>query len=668
MPGHVFISYVREDSQAIDRLQHALQTAGIRVWRDTSDLWPGEDWRLKIRRAIVEDTLIFIACFSEHSAARATTMQREEIMLAVDEFRRRRSDRPWLLPVRLSDVRLPSLDLGAGQSLDDLQWLDLFGDQWDRGVARLVGTIRPMLDPDTTSLSHRSEEAPVAKGNATAERAPHAVEHQSPGQARPIGQLTPVTLPPGLAARFEVVGELPTIDANARVLVVDEPESGQRRMLRFHREGAVLSSDLIAALQTLAKHDDARQHVATVYETGAEAGRWFEVHEYSALGSLRAVLESHAIDALALAAELGRALSFLEGRLILRSLSPENLTVRSLDPLDVVVSDFGLVRAETTGSVRWSVRGVPAYEPPEAAANRLTVAWDWWSAGMIVAEVALGRHPLADEAGWLPSESVILGLINRNPIDLSGIEDVRLALLCRGLLAPDPSRRWHRPQVLAWLAGETPEVPSSELSIQGEESKATRGPTNRLSVRDGRASPDRVVDVVAYLGTSDPDQADAILARIEELFVVAGGSELMISSVEEGSFFVKLRGLLSGAVSRRELRDRLAKLERGVELRLLDHVQAEVTDTTAKAFAAVKAELADIDVACIRIESLLVLKYPNAGHPILLVRTLSQPEIRALERYPELQMHPENLLEALSTIAATDIGPAAGLRPTASDD
>ncbi len=43
--GHVFISYVREDSDHVDRLQRALQAAGIPVWRDTADLWPGEDWR-----------------------------------------------------------------------------------------------------------------------------------------------------------------------------------------------------------------------------------------------------------------------------------------------------------------------------------------------------------------------------------------------------------------------------------------------------------------------------------------------------------------------------------------------------------------------------------------------------------------------------------------------
>jgi hypothetical protein len=67
---HVFISYVREDSGEVDALQRALEVAGVRVWRDTSDLWPGEDWRSRIRDAIAGNALAFIACFSRHSTVR----------------------------------------------------------------------------------------------------------------------------------------------------------------------------------------------------------------------------------------------------------------------------------------------------------------------------------------------------------------------------------------------------------------------------------------------------------------------------------------------------------------------------------------------------------------------------------------------------------------------
>ena len=61
--GRAFISYVREDARRVDQLQQALETAGIPVWRDTADLWPGEDWQAKIRQAIIANALVLSPAF-----------------------------------------------------------------------------------------------------------------------------------------------------------------------------------------------------------------------------------------------------------------------------------------------------------------------------------------------------------------------------------------------------------------------------------------------------------------------------------------------------------------------------------------------------------------------------------------------------------------------------
>lgn len=81
--GHVFISYVREDSARVDRLRQILEHAGIPAWRDSAKLWPGQDWRLEIRRAITGDALVFLACFSLASGSRRTSYQNEELTLAI---------------------------------------------------------------------------------------------------------------------------------------------------------------------------------------------------------------------------------------------------------------------------------------------------------------------------------------------------------------------------------------------------------------------------------------------------------------------------------------------------------------------------------------------------------------------------------------------------------
>src|SRR5690242_6725683 len=89
LAGQAFISYVREDSHRVDQLQQILQAAGIPVWRDTANLWPGEDWRAKIRRAITDNSLVFIACFSQVSLARGKSYQNEEFTLAIEQLRQR---------------------------------------------------------------------------------------------------------------------------------------------------------------------------------------------------------------------------------------------------------------------------------------------------------------------------------------------------------------------------------------------------------------------------------------------------------------------------------------------------------------------------------------------------------------------------------------------------
>ena len=143
--GHVFISYVREDSDQVDQLQSTLESAGIPVWRDTARLWPGQDWRRKIRRAITDDALVFIACFSNASLARDKSYQNEELNLAIEQSRLRNPEDPWLIPIRFDECIIPDLEIGGGRALTSIQRADLFGDHSDDNAARLVEAITNIL-------------------------------------------------------------------------------------------------------------------------------------------------------------------------------------------------------------------------------------------------------------------------------------------------------------------------------------------------------------------------------------------------------------------------------------------------------------------------------------------------------------------------------------------
>jgi hypothetical protein len=144
--GHAFISYVREDLPKIEALQQHLEAAGIKVWRDTADLWPGEDWRVKVRQAITTNAFVFLACFSASSLAREVSYQNEELVLAVEQLRLRRQGELWLIPVRLDDSSIPDINIGGGHSLASIQRVDLFGRHYEEEAVKLSAAVRRILD------------------------------------------------------------------------------------------------------------------------------------------------------------------------------------------------------------------------------------------------------------------------------------------------------------------------------------------------------------------------------------------------------------------------------------------------------------------------------------------------------------------------------------------
>lgn len=147
-PPYAFVSYLHEDSAAVDRLVTALRGHGIEVWLDRTHLVVGDRWPHVIETAI-RDGNYFIACFSPAYARRSRTHMNEELTTAIKELRLRPRDRRWFLPVTLEPCAIPALDLGAGETLETLHHVDLSHD-WDAAIHQLVRAISPQQTrPDT---------------------------------------------------------------------------------------------------------------------------------------------------------------------------------------------------------------------------------------------------------------------------------------------------------------------------------------------------------------------------------------------------------------------------------------------------------------------------------------------------------------------------------------
>ncbi len=136
---HVFVSYVREDQEAVDRLCIELRSRGVEVWLDREAILPGQRWREAIRGAI-RDGAFFIACFSQNYTSRDQNYMNEELTIAIDEIRQRATDITWFIPVRLSQCQIPERSIRAGETLLDLQWVDLFSD-WQRAINNILRTM-----------------------------------------------------------------------------------------------------------------------------------------------------------------------------------------------------------------------------------------------------------------------------------------------------------------------------------------------------------------------------------------------------------------------------------------------------------------------------------------------------------------------------------------------
>jgi hypothetical protein len=128
----VFLAYVQEDADQVERLCDALQAKGFDPWFDRRRLLPGQNWPRSIEDAI-EATDFVIACFSRHSVSKKGGFQ-AEIRYALDCARRVPLDDVFLIPVRLDRCPMPS------SIRREIQYIDLFPD-WERGFRRIVTII-----------------------------------------------------------------------------------------------------------------------------------------------------------------------------------------------------------------------------------------------------------------------------------------------------------------------------------------------------------------------------------------------------------------------------------------------------------------------------------------------------------------------------------------------
>jgi hypothetical protein len=140
-----------------------------------------------------------------------------------------------------------------------------------------------------------------------------------------------------------------------------------------------------------------------------------------------------------------------------RDLKPSNVLVRTLQPLDLVLADFGIASVLGQESRRFTTGNrTIAYAAPETAAGEISQAADWWSVGIMLIEMLTGRHPFAGgESGELMNDHVIMSRLFQVPVDslVEGVVDP-WRTLCRGLLRRQAKNRWAAKEIERWFGGD----------------------------------------------------------------------------------------------------------------------------------------------------------------------------------------------------------------------
>ena len=251
---------------------------------------------------------------------------------------------------------------------------------------------------------------------------------------------------------------LSNASAEADVWLGERPD-GQMVAVKIYRHGRAPG-----LIDSRLKQELRDPHLLPVLEAGEIRQQYYEISPYIATGTLSGWLRERAriseSEAEIVLRQLASALDYLHRQHVLhRDVKPGNVFIRSTEPLDLALADYGVARLGSGQTLLTTTVGTVAYSAPEAVTGLQSEASDFWSLGVLLLEAITGRHPFANLDLKQQLYRVASGQIEI-PVGLSP----RWQSLLRGLLTPDYTARWHKEQIDAWFRKEPMGVANSASS------------------------------------------------------------------------------------------------------------------------------------------------------------------------------------------------------------
>jgi len=251
---------------------------------------------------------------------------------------------------------------------------------------------------------------------------------------------------------YKVLKRMTDTTGEAQNFLVEK--ENQRYVLKLYHPGKTPDQEVLRHLCEMT--DEEKRYFPLLEKHGEWKGRYYEIIEYISGGTLlewikKTPSEKRLEKLPDIVRQIAEALHILhERKLIHRDLKPANVLLRSEEPLELVLIDFGISRQidqEATKHATVIFKGTPAYCAPEEFSGLFGWEADWWHLGIVAYEVIKGEHPFVGA-----NQAVISYQIITQDIALPDTAD-RYRVLLRGLLNRDPKKRWGYEQVRAWLEG-----------------------------------------------------------------------------------------------------------------------------------------------------------------------------------------------------------------------
>lgn len=283
-----------------------------------------------------------------------------------------------------------------------------------------------------------------------------------------------ITLPTGhnFIGEYEIIEQLRAISGEADIYKVKK--DNEIFILKLYRYGIEPKKGLLEEFVKISQ--SAPEHIIRIYKVGYsnDDKRYYEIQEYAPFQSLdswlgeKGKLEDSA--SRGILRQLNQAIHFLHTYIIHRDIKPSNILIRSIKPLDIVLTDFGIssILDPKSSMIFTPQRGTTMYLAPESISNIITKAVDYWAVGLIIIEIITGKHPFE---GF--EENHIKNHLITKPVPIPEDIDSEWKDLIKGLLTRDHEKRWRYDEIVRWVKGER-DIPVYFESIEDIEQRFAR--------------------------------------------------------------------------------------------------------------------------------------------------------------------------------------------------